>query len=99
MGFFNAVSSINKINSLLRDLENQVTITQGMIETRAPKYNLENCLNVHKRIHQDLIDVFAGSGGARNAMYKVFGENMRMDDILTYSRNLALNLAAILYNY
>lgn len=99
MGFFNAVSSINKINNLLKDLENQVTITQEMIETGAPKHNLENCLNVHKRIHQDLIDVFSGSGGARTAMYKIFGVNMRMEDILTYSKNLTLNLVAIIHNY
>ena len=82
----------------MKDLENQVTITQGMIESGAPKFNLENCLNIHKRIHQELIDVFSGSGGARRATYKIFGETMRMDDILMYSKNLAFNLAAIVHN-
>ncbi len=96
MGFFNSMSSINKINNLLRDLENQVTITQGMIESNAPLYNLENSLNVHKRIHQELVDVFSGSGGARVSVYKIFGENARMDDILTYSKNLVMNLVAII---
>lgn len=96
MGFFNAMSSISRINQLLKDLENQVTITQGMLENNAPRYNLENCLNVHKRIHQELIDAFSGSSTARISKFKVFGDNMRMDEILRYSKNLAMNLAAII---
>lgn len=96
MGFFNAMSSIGRINGLLRDLENQVAITQGQIENGASTSNLIYSLNVHKRIHQDLIDAFSGSSGARTAVYTVFGEKMRMDDVLTYSKNLAMNLAAII---
>lgn len=96
MGFFNAMSSINKVNNLLKDLENQVTITQGQIERGAPLSNLENSLNVHKRIHQELLDVFSNSSGARVSVYTVFGDKMRMDDVLTYSKNLAMNLAAII---
>lgn len=96
MGFFNAMSSINKVNNLLKDLENQVTITQGQIERRAPLSNLENSLNVHKRIHQELIDIFSNSGGARVSVYSVFGDKMRMDDVLMYSKNLAMNLASII---
>lgn len=96
MGFFNAMSSINKVNNLLKDLENQVTITQGQIERNAPLSNLENSLNVHKRIHQELIDIFSNSGGARVSVYTVFGNKMRMDDVLTYSKNLAMNLASII---
>lgn len=96
MGFLNAMSSINKINNLLKDLENQVAITQGQIESHAPVYMLENSLNTHKRIHQELIDTFSNSGGARVSMYTVFGDKMRMDDVLSYSKNLAINLAAII---
>lgn len=96
MGFFNAMSSINKVNNLLKDLENQVTITQGQIETNAPLSNLENSLNVHKRIHQELINVFSNSGGARVSMYTVFGDKMKMDDVLLYSKNIIYNLNAII---
>ncbi len=99
MGFFNAMSSINKVNNLLKDLENQVTITQGQIENGAPLSNLVNSLNVHKRIHQDLLDVFSNSGGARVSVYTLFGDKMRMDDVLTYSKNLVLNLTAIIQTY
>ena len=35
MGFFNAMSSINKVNNLLKDLENQVTITQDQVRKNA----------------------------------------------------------------
>lgn len=96
MGLFNGLSSVNRINNLLKDLENQVTITQGQIESGASRFNLENSLNVHKRIHQELIDTFSGSKTAQISMYKIFGDNMRMHDILTYSKNLVYNLNAII---
>jgi len=38
MGLFNAMASVNKINSLLKDFENQVTITQGLVERNAPAW-------------------------------------------------------------
>lgn len=98
MGVFNAMSSINRINNLLKDLENQVTITQAMVESGASLSSLENCLNVHKRIHQELIDAFSGSSAARIAMFKIFGDKMRMEGILFYSKNVAMNLAAIIRN-
>ena len=96
MGLFNGLSSVNRINKLLKDLENQVTITQGQIEAGASKSNLENSLNVHKRIHQELIDAFSGSRTAQISMYKIFGDKMRMHGILTYSQNLVYNLNAII---
>ena len=96
MGLFNAWSSINQINGLLKDLENQVAISQGQVERNAPKSNLINSLNVHNRIHQELINAFSGSGGARVAVYTLFGEKVKMDDILTYSKNLICNLNSII---
>jgi ATP-dependent protease HslVU (ClpYQ) peptidase subunit len=96
MGFFNAMSSINKINRLLKDLENQVTITQDQVASNAPVNTLRNSLNVHKRIHQELIDAFAGSSTARISMFKIFGDNMRMQDVLLFSKNVTMNLAAII---
>lgn len=96
MGFFNAMSSINKVNNLLKDLENQVTITQDLVQSNATRSQLENSLNVLKRIHQDLIDTFSNSGGARVSVFTLFGEKLRMDDVLTYSKNVTMNLAAII---
>lgn len=98
MGFFNAMTSINKINGLLKDLENIVTITQDQVRRNAPIENLQNSLNVMKRIHQNLIDVFSQSSGARMSMFTVFGDKMRMEDVLTYSKNLIYNLNAIIKN-
>lgn len=99
MGLFNAVSSINKINKLLKDLENQVTITQDQVQRNAPVNTLQNSLNVLKHIHQDLIDTFINSSGARVSKYNLFGDKMRIHDILTYSKNVIYNLAAIINNY
>ena len=98
MGLFNAMSSINKINNLLKDLENQVTITQDQVSRNAPTETLQNSLNVLKHIHQDLMDTFSNSSGARTAMFIIFGDKMRMHDILTYSKNVIYNLYAIMHN-
>lgn len=96
MGLFNAMASIGKINSLLKDLENQVSITQAQVQSNASKWQLEQSLNVHKRIHQELIDTFCNSSGARTAVFKVFGDKMRMPEILGYSKNVAMHLASII---
>lgn len=98
MGFFNAISSVNKVNNLLKDLENQVTITQDQVRRNASAETLQNSLNVLKHIHQDLIDTFSNSSGARVSMFTLFGDKMRMHDILTYSKNLIYNLHAIIQN-
>ena len=99
MGFFNGMSTINRINNLLKDLENQVTITQSMVESHAPNHNLENCFNVHKRIHQELIDAFSNSSTARISVFTIFGDKMRMHDVLTYSKNVTMHLASIIAQY
>lgn len=98
MGFFNGMATVNRINRLLKDLENQVTITQGQVQSGASRSNLENSFNTHKRIHQDLINEFSNSATARIAVYKIFGDTLRMDDVLIYSKNVTLNLAAIIAN-
>ena len=98
MGLFNATSSIMKINRLLKDLENQITITQNLVKKDAPASMLNNSLNVLKSIHQQLIDTFLQSSAARVAMFTIFGEKMKMDGILTYSKNVIYNLYAIIQN-
>ncbi len=96
MGFFNAMSSINKVNNLLKDLENQVTITQDQVRKNASAETLQNSINVLKHIHQELINTFSNSSGARVSMFTLFGNKMRMHDILTYSKNVIYNLATII---
>jgi hypothetical protein len=81
---------------LLKDLENQVTITQDLVARGASASTLNNSLNVLKSIHQQMIDTFSQSSGAQTAVYKLFGDKMRMHDILTYSKNVIYNLAAII---
>lgn len=98
MGFFNAMSSIGKINNLLKDFENQVTISQDLVERDAPTQMLVNNLNVLKSIHQQLIDTFSNSAGARTAMFTIFGDKMQMHGILTYTKNVILHLNAIIQN-
>lgn len=96
MGFVNTISSINKINSLLKDLENQVSITQDQVQRNASVETLQNSLNVLKNIHQEMIDTFGNSRGARMAMYTVFGDKMQMPELLLYSKNVIYHLYAII---
>lgn len=96
MGFFNAMTSIGEINRLIKDFENQVTITQGQVQDNASPIALNNSLNVLKSIHQELIYKFSNSSGARVAMYKIFGRKMQMDELLTYTKNVIYNLKAII---
>lgn len=96
MGFFNAMTSINRINKLLKDLENQVTITQDLVQSNATRWQLENSLEVLKRVHQDLINTFSNSAGARVSVFTLFGDKMRMDEVLTYNKNLIYNLNAVI---
>lgn len=97
MGLFNAMSSVNNINRLLKDFENQVTITQSQVSRGASPDTLSNSLNVLKSIHQQLIDNFSNSSAARIAMFTIFGDKMQMDGILTYTKNVILNLYAIIH--
>lgn len=97
MGLFNAMSSVNNINRLLKDFENQVTITQSQVSRGASPATLSNSLNVLKSIHQQLIDNFSNSSAARIAMFTIFGDKMQMDGILTYTKNVILNLYAIIH--
>ena len=90
------MSSINKVNNLLKDLENQVTITQDQVRKNASAETLQNSMNVLKHIHQELINTFSNSSCARVSMSTLFGNKMRMHDILTYSKNVIYNLAAII---
>ena len=96
MGFVNTISSINQINKLLKDLENQVSITQDQVERNASVETLQNSLNVLKNIHQEMIDTFGNSRGARMAMYTVFGDKMQAPELLLYSKNLIYHLYAII---
>ena len=109
MGLFNTISSINRVNNLLKDLENQVTIVQDQVRKNASAETLQNSMNVLKHIHQELIDTFGNSSGenplfvsvrsgARVSMFTLFGDKMRMHDILTYSKNVIYNLAVIINN-
>ena len=96
MGFFNAMTSINRVNQLLKDLENQVTITQDLVQSNASRWQLENSLEVLKRVHQDLINTFSNSVGARVSVFTLFGDKMRMDEVLTYSKNLIYNINTVI---
>ena len=96
MGFFNAMSAIGNINGLLKDFENEVIISQDLVERGAPTAQLNDCLTVMKRLHQQLIDNFVSSAAARQAMFTIFGDKMQMDGILTYTKTVCYHLNFII---
>lgn len=96
MGIFNSFSTINQINTQLKDLENQITITRDMVMRDASKMELERCLNLLKKMHQNLINTFSQSSTAMAASYTIYNCKMTMPEILTYSKNVIMNLAVII---
>lgn len=95
MGLLNGMRTIGEINSLLRDLENQVTILKGQYNRKVSKDELNNSINVLRSIHEQLIVKFASSAAARGATYSVFGDRMQMDGILSYSKNIIYSFYAL----
>lgn len=98
MGLINAFKTINRINKLVKDLENQIRITQSQTEKEMPIGILQNSLNVHKYIHQELINEFFKSDIAMGAKYTLLGEKMNFNEILIYSKNLIYNINLIIEN-
>lgn len=98
MGLLNWMDSMSNINKLLKDFENEVTITQDLVANGWSVSLIEHHLNVMKDIHQQLINNFAKSSGAQGAAFHIFGKSMLMDEILTYTKNVCLHLSAIVQN-
>lgn len=98
MGFFNSMRTVGEINRLLKDFENIVTIAQSQVQDNADKLTLINSLNVMKNIHQQLINQFSNSAGARIATYTIFGDKMQMDALLNYTKKVCYNLYGIIQN-
>lgn len=94
MGFFNGIS---KINELIEDLENQTIITKSSIDLNVPVLSLKNFLRVHESIHQQMIDTFGRSASARLAVFKLFGKEVRMHEILSMSKKIADDLNEIIH--
>lgn len=94
MGLFNAYSCINRINNLIKDLENQLAVTSSHLENNVDRWTLNNDLNAHKTIHNQLLDAFESSSAARVSVYKWFGREVRMNDILLVSKEIIYELNA-----
>ncbi len=94
MGLFNAMSTVNDINRLLKDFENQTFIIQSQIRESASPSTLNNSLNVLKSIHQQLINKFCNSSAARVAMFSIFGRKCQMDGVLTCTKHTIYELYA-----
>lgn len=98
MGIFNWMDSMAHINSLLKDFENEVIITQDLVENGGSAYLLRTHLNVMRDIHQQLINNFGKSAGARIAAFHIFNQSLTMHELLTYTKNVCLHLSTIVQN-
>ncbi len=84
MGFFNAMSSIGKINDLLKETEYQLKIigdmTDNSVSSSRVQQEVENLIKLYNQIGR----LLENSGGARTAVYTFLGRKCRSWEILTF---------------
>lgn len=84
MGFFNAMSSIGKINNLLKEIEYQLKVIGDMTDNSVPSTKVQNEVNELIRLYNQLGNVLENSGGARTAVYTFLGRKCRSWEVLSF---------------
>ena len=84
MGFFNAMSSIGKINNLLKEIEYQLKVISDMTDNSLPSAKVQNEVNELIRLYNQVASVLENSSGARTAVYTFLGRKCRSWEILSF---------------
>lgn len=84
MGFFNAMSSIGKMNKLLKETENKLKLISFYVENGNSKTILEEEVAHLKGLQNQMCDVLTNSAGARVATYSFLGKNCKALDVLMF---------------
>ena len=92
MGFFNAMSSIGKMNNLLRETENKLNLISIYMEKGAPKTIIEEEVIHLKGLQNQMGDVLANSAGARVATYSFLGKKCKILDVLMFLKQIIQDL-------
>lgn len=84
MGFFNAMSSIGKINDLLKETEYQLKIVGDMMDNSAPRSRIQQETEGLVRLYNQIGGLLENSSGARTAVYTFLGRKCRSWEILSF---------------
>lgn len=84
MGFFNAMSSIGKINELLKETEYQLKVVGDMMDNSAPRTRIQQEIEGLIKLYNQIGSVLENSSGARTAVYTFLGRKCRSWEILSF---------------
>ncbi len=84
MGFFNAMSSIGKINDLLKETEYQLKIIGDMTDNSVHSSRVQQEVEDLIKLYNQIGSLLENSSGARTAVYTFLGRKCRSWEILTF---------------
>ena len=84
MVFFNAMSSIGKINDLLKEVEFQLKIIGDMTDSSVSSSRVQHEVDGLIKLYNQIGCLLEKSSGARTAVYTFLGRKCRSWDILSF---------------
>ena len=84
MGLFNAMSSIGKINDLLKETEYQLKIIGDMTDNSVHSSRVQQEVEELIKLYNQIGSLLENSSGARTAVYTFLGRKCRSWEILTF---------------
>lgn len=84
MGFFNAMSSIGKINDLLKETEYQLKIIGDMTDNSVPSSRVQQEVEDLIKLYNQIGSILENSSGARTAVYTFLGRKCRSWEVLSF---------------
>lgn len=84
MGLFNAMSSIGKINDLLKETEYQLKIVGDMTDNSVSNSRVQQEVDGLIRLYNQIGSLLENSSGARTAVYTFLGRKCRSWEILSF---------------
>lgn len=81
---FNAMSSIGKINDLLKETEYQLKIIGDMTDNSVSSSRIQQEVEELIKLYNQICSLLENSSGARTAVYTFLGRKCRSWEILTF---------------
>ena len=86
------MSSIGKMNNLLRETENKLNLISIFMEKGASKIIIIEEVTHLKGLQTQMCDVLANSAGARVATYSFLGKKCKALDVLMFLKEILQDL-------
>lgn len=82
MGFFNMMTSIGRINNLLKEAEHEILLIAQMKRNNTSSNLIHIEIQQLGRIYNEVYNLIQNSSGARTAVYEFVGRKMRSWEVL-----------------